>query len=1083
MSGAPDGTVTVLFTDLVGSASLADRLGDDVAQTLRRAHARILQRLFERFDASLIKGTGDGFMVAFSSARRAVECAAEVQRAIAAQHEEGRYRELAVRVGIHTGEPVAQGGDLLGSDVDLAARITSEARGGQVLVSDVTRALARHSSAVRFEALGERALKGFAEPATLFEVLWEEARSAGSRPPRFVGRSDELVRLRGSLEAASREQGSLVLAAGEPGVGKTRLASELAIEAADRGFQVLTGHAYETAGMPPYLPFAEALKQYTHDRRPAQLWQKLGSAAPQIAKILPELRDLLGDIPEPEPLGPEAERYRLFEGISDLLLNIAADEPLLLFLDDLHWADESSVLLLRHLARRLAAAPMLVVGTYRDAETGTHHPLTGLLAELSRQQLGYSITLRPFNRDEAATLIEAVGGRPPTAQIADALYAIAEGNPFFTEEMVRHLQEEGRDLADPRASVADWAVPETVRQVISNRLARLPPDAGRVLAYSSVLGRDLSVAKVATVAERDEDVLIELLDAALATGLLCEADDGYVFAHPLIQETLYQSLSAPRRGQLHRRVAEALEELYGPDPQPQYLAELAHHFSQAAPVGEVDKTIEYATGAAKAALSQLAYEEAAGLYLMACRALEMKASPDERQRCELLLCAAEAYDRGERTEEADGAYLEAVEIARTEKLSEQLARAALGFSWVTGETGANEDAIALLEEALDAFADEDSELRARLMGRLAASIYYTAPRERRAALSQQAVEMSRRIADPATLAYTLYTYRHAVWGPDNVNERLAATTELVRLAEQVGDWELAARGQHYRAGDLLELGDTSGMEAAIQAHAELANKLRQPGLFTRMAVLAATRALVAGRFAEAEHSARQALEFGERAGSPGALMTYAMQVFAIRRDQGRLQELEGAVQSFVEQFPALRWLMALAYLHSQVGREDEARREFEGLAANDFSDIPCDMSWLVELSLLAEICACLRDTKRAQQLYRLLEPYATHCVVAPTATASNGAVSRHLGLLAATMERWGEAERHFEAALDMNARMGARPFVAHTQHDYARMLLARGGPGDQERAHELLGAARDTAQELGMSKLVEQVCELAHQRN
>jgi class 3 adenylate cyclase len=376
----PEGTVTIMFTDLVASTALGDLLGDDRGQALRRAHDRILRRQFERFGGRVVKGRGDGFMVVFSSARRGVQCAVEVQRAIATQQAEGRYLELQVRIGLHTGEPVEDQGDLFGSDVNLAARIEAEAGGGQVLVSELTRLLARRSPGIRFVAVGERTLKGFAEPAPLYEVCWATERPGRPTLTPFVGRQEEVTHLRHCLEGAIRGQGSLVLVAGEPGVGKTRLLSELAIDTADRGLQVLTGRAYETEGMPPYLPFIEALNQRIRGRTQEELREDLGEAAPYVAKLVPELRQCLADVREPPALDPQAERYRLFEGVTDFLVNVAARTPLLLFLDDLHWADDATVLLLQHLARRLAETSLLVVGSYRHTEVDDRHHLTPVLA-------------------------------------------------------------------------------------------------------------------------------------------------------------------------------------------------------------------------------------------------------------------------------------------------------------------------------------------------------------------------------------------------------------------------------------------------------------------------------------------------------------------------------------------------------------------------------------------------------------------------------------------------------------------------------------------------------------------------------
>ncbi|HEY8766096.1 MAG TPA: AAA family ATPase, partial [Dehalococcoidia bacterium] len=647
----PSGVITIMFTDLVGSTALADRLGDEAARALLRAHDRILREQFERFDGKVVKGTGDGFLVAFASPRQGVECAVEVQRALSAQHAEGRYPELQVRIGLHTGEPMAEGGDLLGSDVNLAARIEAEAAGGQVLVSELTRQLARRNPGLEFAALGERMLKGFAEPVNLFEVRWPE--DDGARPllTRFVGRVEERGALQQRLEAAIRGQGSLVLVGGEPGIGKTRLVSELALHAVDRGLQVLSGRAYETEGMPPYLPFVEALQQHVRNRRPDELRAELDGNAPYLAKLLPDLQRLLPEIQESPALGPEAERYRLFDGVSDFLLKVATGAPLLLFLDDLHWADGATLLLLGHLARRLPEGPLLAVGTYRNVEVEAQHPLAILLAEMNRQRMGSSITLRPFAREEASALAAAALGRAPAPHVADALFAATEGNAFFTEELVRHLQEQGRDLTDPGAAVNDWNIPEGVRQVISRRLAQLGVEANRLLAYSSVLGRDLSVPKVAAVTGGDEERVLDLLDEAVASHVLRAGPEGYAFAHSLIRDTLYQGLAPPRRRQLHRRVGEVLEALYGQDPEPEHLAELAHHFLQAAPGGDVDKAINYATRAAEQAANQVAHEEAVRFYRMALEALDLKDRPDELLRCDLLLALCDAQLRAGEWEE------------------------------------------------------------------------------------------------------------------------------------------------------------------------------------------------------------------------------------------------------------------------------------------------------------------------------------------------------------------------------------------------------------------------------------------------
>lgn len=1068
-----------MFTDLVGSTALADGLGDEAAQALLRAHDRILRQQFERFEGKVVKGTGDGFLVAFASPRQGVECAVAVQRALSAQHAEGRYPELQVRIGLHTGEPIAEGGDLLGSDVNLAARIEGEAAGGQVLVSELTRQLARRSHGLEFVALGERLLKGFAEPVNLFEVRWPE--DDGARPllTRFVGRVEERGALQQRLEAAIRGQGSLVLVGGEPGIGKTRLVSEMALHAIDRGLQVLSGRAYETEGMPPYLPFVEALQQHVRNRRPDELRAELDGNAPYLAKLLPDLHRLLPEIQESPALGPEAERYRLFDGVSDFLLKVAATQPLLLFLDDLHWADGATLLLLGHLARRLPEGALLTVGTYRDVEVEAQHPIAVLLAEMTRQRLGSSIIVHPFAREEALALAAAALGRAPAPHVADALFAATEGNAFFTEELVRHLEEQGRDLTDPHAAVGDWDIPEGVRQVIGRRLARLGSEANRLLAYSSVLGRDLSVPKVAAVAARDEESVLDLLDEAVASHVLRAGPDGYAFAHSLIRDTLYQGLAPPRRRQLHRRVGEALEALYGQDPEPEHLAELAHHFLQAATGGDVDRAVDYATRAAEQAANQVAHDEASRFYKMALEALDLKDRPDDLLRCDLLLALCDAQLRAGESKEVQTTAQQAAEIARKLGAREQLAHAAFLFGGGTIYIDfQNPVEVALLEEALAALGEQDTVPRARLLSRLS-MILVGAPdsQERRVALADEAMKAAGNAGDPGTLAMALVSRCWALAESASVDDHLSLAANALRSAEEAGDAQLIVFAHVLRLDGYWALGDIASIEGEMDVLTRLASELRQPATSWFVERMRPLQPLWEGKFEEAERLVLQAAAMVPPSFRTGSDPNVLAQIFAIRREQGRLRELEGAAAGFVTLYPEFpAWRAALAFLYSEIGREMEARSEFELLAASGFDELRGDPLWTTSLALLSETCAALGDTNQALLLYKLLEPLAGRNLfvgIPMNRLAFLGCASRSLGLLATTLQRRSDAQQHFEDALKMHSRMRARPWVARTQHDYAKMLLARAGSGDRDKARAFLEQALAVARELGMKALEE----------
>jgi tetratricopeptide (TPR) repeat protein len=383
--------------------------------------------------------------------------------------------------------------------------------------------------------------------------------------------------------------------------------------------------------------------------------------------------------------------------------------------------------------------------------------------------------------------------------------------------------------------------------------------------------------------------------------------------------------------------------------------------------------------------------------------------------------------------------------------------------------------VPLLEGALAALGRDDSSLRVRLLARLAGGPLRDAsfPPERKAALSREALEMARRIGDPATLAYALDGYIPANESPENTRELLGLSDELLRVATEVGDKERAVEAYEHRVGRLLELGEMSEARAGLEAMAKLADELRQPAQQWLVAVCEARLALLEGRLGEAEGLIAEALDLGERAQSWNAAVAYRLQLYLLRREQGRLEEVKELVRGSVEEYPTYPiWRCVAAQMAAELGLEAESRRTFEALARDAFSGLRFEELWLVSLGFLAETAGSLGDAAHAPLLYQLLIPYADHvAVIYPE--ISTGSVARYLGLLAATMERWDDAERHFENALKMNGRIGARPWLAHTQEDHARMLLARRAPGDEERALALLADARSNYRNLGMSTLAE----------
>jgi DNA-binding SARP family transcriptional activator len=907
-------------------------------------------------------------------------------------------------------------------------------------------------------------------------------RTAGT----FVAREWELAALEAGLEDALAGRGRLFLLVGEAGIGKSRLADEFASRAKERGAQVLWGRCWEAGGAPPYWPWVQSLRSYMRNRDPDSLRTELGAGAPDLAQLLPELHDLLLDLPAPPSLDPEAARFRLFDSLTTFLRNAAREQTFLLVLDDLHAADEPSLLLLRFLAGELADVPIVLVGTYREEEAAEDAPVSASLSELRRLPSRH-LRLGGLSQAQVASFIELSTDVTPPESLVNAVHSETEGNPLFVGEVVRLLASEGR-LSDAPDVGRRLQIPPGLHELIVRRLRGLSKECRRLLTLACVLGREFSLQALEQVSELPEDELLEILDEAFSARVLAEVPGAVSqmrFSHARVRDALYDDLSTARRAQLHRRVGEALEDLFGADPEPQ-LAELAHHFFLAGPRGDIDKTVAYTRRAGDRAIALLAYEEAVRHYEMALRAFERRAIKDDVQKCELHLALGDALAKAGSMPVAKEAFVAAAQLARAAGLPEQLARAALGYGgrFVWSRAWGDSLLVPFLEEALAVLPEEDHELRVRLLARLAGGpLRDTLASGPRVAMADEAVEMARRLGDPATLAYALEGRCETYWGPDALEERQAIATELIRVAESAGDAERTYAGHDCRFYTLLEAGDIPAAYQAHDAATRLAHELGQAAQLWDTATRGANLALFEGRFAEAERAIYEALELGRLAQSANAQLAFELQLYAVRREQGRLEELVAALDRAADDYPAypiLRFVRVDVF--TELGREGEARAAFDACAVDEFRlDLGLDLQGLLSLSLLPETCRYLGAVDRAAALYDLLRPYSRHNATAAP-ELSRGSVSRGLGILAAVMSNFKQAAKHFEDALEQNSRMGAKPWVARTQYDFAWMLSLRDAPGDAELAHQLLESCRTTCRELGMPALSTQVARLSGDR-
>ncbi len=897
----------------------------------------------------------------------------------------------------------------------------------------------------------------------------ETAESAAGVGP-FVGRAGVIGQIDRALADAAGGNGRIVLLAGEAGIGKTRTVQEFSAIARARGNGVYSGWCYEGEGGLPYWPWIQILRALVKSYEPELLRADLGSGVADLVQILPNLRDHSPEPRDSRPSDPELARFRMFDSVAQFLKRAATRRPLILVIDDLHYADGSSMRLLEFLAHELGESQILLLASYRDAELHRDHPAAETLAQLGRHDLCQRISLSGLERGHVRQLVESLSGSTATESLLEHIETMTDGNPFFIHELVRFF--EARAATDtPHLTRLD--VPPGLREVVRGRLRGLSESSSEVLAIACVIGADFSAQTVALAGKLSEADVTEALDAAYRAGILTDAGSGrYRFAHTILQQAVYAEQGPGRRTRLHREVGEALEQQSSSDEDAVVLA-LARHFGRSAEGGGAEKAFDYAQRAGRRAMELLAFEEAADHY---ARAIEVKAAADAIRRCDLLLDLADSQESAGHRAAARESYRQAADLARTLRDAVRLARAAQGFSGRYRLTAVDEQSIRLLEEALTALEPSgDTAPKVRVLVHLAEHLVSPHSNERAQALLQEALESAERIADPASLASVLDTLLWMLWASAGPEQRFSVATRCLELAERVGDHGTAAHAQLNRARAMLEIGDQEASDAELL---EVANRVREQRLFSlEHAVVGnrAMRALLRGDMGEAERLSLEAHGLARKVEYNARDITLAFRMGLIRSYQGRAHEIAPLVERLVEAqgIPGLRAGLALIYAHS--GREEEARAQIDELAGQDFADLLFDPEWLIKLSVLAEACARIGHREYAPKLYELLRPHEARNVVYGDAQLTYGSTSRYLGLLAETLGRSDDAVEHFEEAMEMHQKMGATAWLAHTQYECARTLLRSGRGRERARAQVLLQEALHSVEDLGMKPLVEAI--------
>jgi len=877
----------------------------------------------------------------------------------------------------------------------------------------------------------------------------------------FVGRESELEELARVYADVTDEARRLVLVGGEPGIGKTRLAARFARRAFADGAIVLYGRCDEE-GLLAQQPFAEALRHYVRACPTAELAGRMQLVSGELRRIVPELAERVADLPEPLAGDPEGARGRLFEAVCSLLCQAAEHTPVVLVLDDLHWADQSTLLLLKYLARYPQEARLLVLGTYRQTELDPSHPLSAILAELGRERRLCCHALARLDRAAVSQLVDIHAGDDASPELGRVVYEGTEGNAFFVVEVLRHLAESGAigTGADGEAGFGRLAVPDGVKDVVAQRVRRLGPATHRLLVTASVLGREFELRVLQGLTPLHEDELLDSLEAAARASVIEEVAGQagrYSFSHALTRDTLYETLTATRRAVMHRRVGDAIEEAYRADLEP-YLAELAHHFASAGTSGDLERAIEYGTRAGEHATQQLAYEQAAGHYRETARLIEV-VDPErlQRRRCDLVIAQGEAERQA-----GDSAYrktlLGGARLARELRDPERLARAALANNRGINSSGQGVDRerVTVLQAALDAYDAGDSPTRAALLALLALELVVDEDSTERDRLNEEALSMARRIGDPRTLALVLTRRCVSQWVPvEKVAERRANLREAEEIADRLDDPLLTGHIAYLGAHAAMNSGDLDECDRLVARLHVVAEQLAQPFMRWYEMVVRAKRASIGGTGDEAERLAYAALEIGRRGGQPDCMLWFLGQLLAARFVQGTLDRGDphfpdliptpGASLPTNPEYiptPSMSLLVgsATSAILCEVGRVEDARGHFEFVMRDGLDRLQPDYTALVIPVYASVACARLGDVRRAARLHELLEPHRDRIV--STGAGWFGTTAHFLGLLAATMGRPDEAEAHFASAACTYESLGAAPWLARLGRDRATALHA-----------------------------------------
>lgn len=1037
-------TATILFTDLVGSTAIRSQLGDQAADRLRYQHDTLVTDGVRALEGRIVKSLGDGFMAMFTSASDALHAAVAIQQAFERRNQNSKSGpELHVRVGIAVGDVIVEDGDCHGLPVVQAARLCDRCDAGEIVATSVVTLLAGSRFGVPTNALGALELKGIAAPVDCVRVDWPTIKGSGPDIPLqwflsssdgvLCGRSTEMDRLRRAWQRATAGGTAVTLVGGEPGVGKTRLVTELANEVVAGGGVVLAGRVEEGLGG-PYQPFVEALLHYVRHMRTDAGAVTLGDSPGEFTRIVPDLGDLVSGLPAPIRADPGTEQFRLASAVTSWVRAVAEEAPTLVVIDDFHWADQQTAVVLRHLCSELGRhARVLVAITFRDTDLAANPDVASVISDLHRLPDVEHLALNGLDKAGVRRLVEAASGTADRVdELTEAIHQHSEGNPFFAIELLRHLGDGAdidRDVSGTQGPGDEFtlrSLPTSVTEVVRRRIGRLGADAAELLRIAAIIGRDFSLATLTAIVGDERDP-IALLDDIIRANLVEERGIGrYRFVHRLVAETLLRDISANRRASLHLRVAAAIERQNAAHLE-QVLSELAYHYLAAAPAGDLDRTVEIVTRAGRRAAQMLAFADAVELFQ---RAAQVNPNLPEDERADLMIELARAQSHAG-VSYTDATH-EAAALARQLDDPHRLAQAALAPEMVVlglfgqVDTGHTQ----LLEEAIERGDSLPLEIRARLHAELGLELLFE-DTDRKLSEANLALDLARRSGSPETLGRVLALRYPTLWTANTLEERVGVVEDLEAIAAELDDRYLDFLASANGTMAMLENGDIDEARVRLDRAELLADRLGEPRLRWFAAVCRAKEQIITGRLDEAEQTAEHGAALAQRAGRADYMSYRAAQAFCIGFHRRSVAGLADAVDAAVERNPAVPAFRALRVtLNSETGELDAARTELRELAAGGFR-FPADFTRVVALCFSAHGARRTEDAVSAHHLYDLLVVHEGR--FADAGSTWYGAVDYYLGELAMVTGDLDRAETHLLRAARLHHQVRSGPMISRTE--------------------------------------------------